>query len=175
MLIYPGKKAFHRLIAERKGYSLIEIMITVAIIGIISSVGSHILINFTRFQALNAARASIQRDARISIDAMNRHLRQGVASSITVDQVTNQPPYSRINFQTVEGKIISYYQNNKELIQDIDGLTSTLSKDLRYIAFAYQNTWEDDIISISISLEKGTYEAKTSIFKLSIEKVRIMN
>ena len=85
-------------LAERRGYSLIELMLVVAIVGSIAMVGPRLMIQMTRFFRQNQARVDIQREARTVFDLMGRNLRQAQASTIVVDQLSGQPPYSRVSF-----------------------------------------------------------------------------
>lgn len=180
MQLWPGRKNIFTKIKpkfrmNKKGFSIVEVIFTVAIIGIVSTVGANLMIQFTRFQRTSSSRAELQKDARLAMDFMNRNIRQATAVSIVIDQASGQPPYSRISFTTIDSEVISYYQADKKLYQDIDGGLYTLTDNLKYVAFSYMNSAEDDIVSISLALEKSTYQSHAAIFKLSIEKVRIMN
>jgi prepilin-type N-terminal cleavage/methylation domain-containing protein len=156
------------------GFTLTEVLIVVAIIGFVVMAGPTLLIQMSRFYYLHNARVEIQRDARASLDNINRFLRQATASSTTIDQVTGQPPYSRISFTTVGGQTMQFYQSGAKLYQ-VAQSTTLLSNNLRYIAFTYPRTDDPTILSVAITMEKATYEGGSKALELSIEKVRIMN
>ena len=160
------------------GYTLTELMLVVAILGIVFGLASAMLIQMTRFYRQNRARIAIQRDARTSLDLINRNLRQAKAGTIVVDQVTGEPPYSRITFDrfTPDGgtATMSFYQQGNTLYM-VRGGTKAISKNLRYMGFTYPRTDVDTIISVSLTTETGTYESQTKALQLSVEKVRIMN
>ncbi|MBI4051312.1 MAG: prepilin-type N-terminal cleavage/methylation domain-containing protein [Elusimicrobia bacterium] len=158
-----------------KGYSLIELMMVVAIIGIVASIGPNLMTQTIRFFTLNRARIEIQRDGRTALDNINRNLRQAKATTVTVDQVTNQPPYSRLIFSSVDGRNFIFYQQNKTLYMVEAGSTKPITTNLRYIGFTYPRTDDSKIISVAITLEKDTYSGGTKALQLSVEKVRIMN
>lgn len=145
-----------------------------AIIGIMSMVGPQLLIQATRFFRQNQARVDIQRDARAVFDLMGRNLRQAQASTITVDQLSGQPPYSRVSFTKQNGDAIVYYQSGDKLYM-VDGGTKAIAGNLRYVAFAHPRTDDDNLISVTITLEKATYNLQTKALQLSVEKIRVHN
>jgi len=158
------------------GYTLTEMMIVVAIIGALISIGPTIMNQMTRFFQMNKARTEIQRDGRTSLDIINRNLRQATAASVVVSSLdSTQPPYSMISFTSIDDTIWSFYQQNNKLMMTQNGSSKTLCENLRYIGFTYPRTDETKILSVSITLEKQTYNAQTKALQLSVEKVRIMN
>lgn len=157
------------------GYTLTEMLMVVAIIGIMASIGPALMTQLTRFFQLNNARISIQRDGRTALDLINRNLRQAKASTIVVTQLSGQPPYSRISFTDLNGVYWAFYQQNQNLYMVNNTSTKTLCGNMRYIAFNYPRTDSAKIISVAITLEKQTYSLQTKALQLSVEKVRIMN
>ncbi|MBI4054712.1 MAG: prepilin-type N-terminal cleavage/methylation domain-containing protein [Elusimicrobia bacterium] len=159
---------------DAKGYTLTELMLVVAILGVLAMIGPRIYIGVTRFFRLTQARVEIQREARGALDLINRNLRQARASMVVIDQISGQPPYSRIEFTQAGGKTMKFYQQEKSLYL-VDVGTRALTENLRYIAFTYPRTDDDQIVSVSVTLEKETYEGGAKALQLSVEKVRIMN
>ena len=161
---------------NRRGYTLVEIMIGVAILGILGAVVTNLFIGGVRFWRLSIAKSEIQRDARTYLDAIGRTLRQAQASTVTIDRLnSSQPAYSRISFTTIQGKSMAYYQNGIRLCQLINGSTYYLADNLRNIYFTFPRTDDADIVSISLCFEKATYTGGTKALHLSVEKIRIMN
>lgn len=164
----------------KRGYTLMELMIVVAIMGILLLAAPQIFKNAFRFVRLSFARAEIQKNARGSLSNINRELRQAQASSIVIDQLTDMPPHSRITFTryTPDGSTrqVSYYQKGKKLYLSIDGADGKMVANyLKYIAFSYPKTDDDSIVSVSLTFEKATYEGATKALQMAVEKVRIMN
>src|SRR5581483_3075113 len=62
---------------KRTGYTLTELMMVVAITGILFAAGPPMLVQLQNFWLMTSARYEIERDARITLDTMNRFLRQG--------------------------------------------------------------------------------------------------
>lgn len=170
----------------KSGYTLMEMMIVVAIMGVVVLAAPRTFIKTYQFVQLLTARVEIQKNARGALANINRDLRQAVATSITLNSVSGQPPHSRITFNKYNSAgnfdTVSYYQQGNKLYQAIaPGANVVLpagkmiANNLRYIAFTYPRTDDDGIISISITFEKATYEGGTKALQMAVEKVRIMN
>ncbi|MBI4655543.1 MAG: prepilin-type N-terminal cleavage/methylation domain-containing protein [Elusimicrobia bacterium] len=165
---------------NRRGYTMVELMIVIAIMGILMLLGPDIFKGMYRFVRLATAKVEIQRGARVTLSNINRALRQSQASSIVVDQASGQPPHSRISFTRYKPDgstpTISYYQQGKKLYMSVNGAAGQpIAENLRYIAFSYPKTDDAGIISISLTFEKETYEGGAKALQMAVEKVRIMN
>jgi prepilin-type N-terminal cleavage/methylation domain-containing protein len=166
--------------AMRKGYTLSEVMVTVAIVGVLAAVATPLLINMTNFWRQTLARNAIQRDVRASMDTINRFARQGLAGTVTIDQVSGQPAFSRVSFNVMNstgtvGQSVSFYQQNNKLYMRQGSNISLLSSNIAYIAFTYPRTDDVSIMSVAMTAQAPTYRGGTKALQLSIQKVRIMN
>ncbi|OGF55360.1 MAG: hypothetical protein A2452_02655 [Candidatus Firestonebacteria bacterium RIFOXYC2_FULL_39_67] len=159
----------------KKGYTLVEVMMVVAVMGIVLSGTFGLLINFTRFWRVSQAKLDIQRDARRSLSLMNKKLRQAQQSTISIDQGTGAPPWSRISFTDNNGVAISYYQSGDRLYQNVSGQLMILGENLKTLRFSYPNTDDGTLLGVSVCFEKATYEGGSKSLQMSIEKVRVMN
>ena len=164
-----------RLLRARRGYTMTEMMMVVAIIGILASVGPTLLIGMQNFFLMTTARNEVQRDARATLDTVNRYLRQAVYSTIVIDTPSGQGPYSRIRFKHVDGRYMEFRQSGSSLIQQIGNTTSTVTKNLVYIAFTFPRTDDPTIVSVSITMGKNIQLGRRKVLELTIQKVRIMN
>jgi uncharacterized protein (TIGR02599 family) len=160
---------------RHRGFTLVEMMIVVAILGIIAMVVPRMITNVIKFTRLSTARIETQRMARDALSRINQSIRQGIASTVIISQETGQPPLSSITFSTSDGRTVKYYQSNNKLNFVNGTSTSTLSQDLLCIAFTYPRTDDTSILSVSITTQKDTYENGTKALQMAIEKVRIMN
>lgn len=164
---------------DRKGYTVTELMLTVAILGILGSVAAPLLRNMTNFWRQTSARSDIQRDVRKSLDLINRFLRQARQGTVQIDQLSGQPPYSRITFQTIQTQNLVFWQEGNELKMTLSSGTATstsvLSDKVGYIAFTYPRTDDISIVSVAITMQASTYLGAKKALQLSIEKVRVMN
>ena len=158
----------------RGGYSLIEVMMVVAIVGVIGSIAPQLLIQVTRFFRQNQARTEIQRDAQATFNLIGRNLRQAQAGTIVIDQKTGQPPYSRVAFTRMDGRQLSYYQDGAKLYQ-VSGGTKAITENIRYIAFGHPRTDDGKLLTVTVTLEKATYNQQTKALQLSVQKFRVQN
>jgi prepilin-type N-terminal cleavage/methylation domain-containing protein len=158
-----------------RGYTLTELLVVVAIVGTISSVGPALLKQLQNFYLMTTARSEIQRDARNSLDMMNRFIRQAIVGTIVVDTPTSQGPYSRIRFRHIDGRYVEFRQSGSSLIQVIDNNTSVLSKNLVYIAFTFPRTDNPTILSVSMTMGRSIQLGRRKVLELTIQQVRVMN
>jgi hypothetical protein len=150
-------------------------MIVVAIVGIVASVGPLLMTNLETFYLMTTARNEIQRDARASLDTINRHLRQAVGQTIVIDTPASQGPYSRIRFKHVDGRYMEFRQSGRELIEVIGNTSSTITKNLVYIAFTFPRTDDPTIVSVSMTMGKSIQLGRRKVLELTIQKIRVMN
>lgn len=157
------------------GYTLIEAMLVVAIIGGVAVIGPRLFTGMGQFFSQTIARTDIQRDIRVALDQMNRTIRQASAASVTVSQDAGQPPYSKIAFTTVSGSAVTYKQSGRKLVHVVGGSQRTLVDNIQYMAFTYPQTDVNTVISISVTLQKKTFSGRTTALQMAITKVRVMN
>lgn len=159
----------------RRGYSFVEMMMAVAIVGAIAMIGPRLMIQLQNFYLLTTARGEIQRDARASIEVINRFLRQAKYRSIIIDAATGQAPYSRIRFQHIDGRNFQYRQEGNRLIQAVDGVETVLTRNLVYIAFTFPRSDYPRLVSVSLTMGKKTYLEQIKELELTVQKIRVMN
>lgn len=159
----------------RLGYTLTELMVVVAIVGVLGTVSAKIMLQVNRYFIMTNTRTELQREARALMYVVNRGLRQARTDSITVDRVAGQPFYSRLQFTKVQGTSMTFYQNGTELVQVVGTKSRVLSKNVKYLAFTLPRSDDLGIVSVSVTLEKGIYQGKTKALHMASEKVRVMN
>lgn len=159
----------------RRGYSLAELMIVVAIIGIIGTVGARMMLQVNRYFIMTTTRTSLQGEARALMYVVGRNLRQARASAITVDRVSGQPFCSRLTFTKVQGTTMSFHQNGTDLVQTVGTKQRILSKNVKYLAFTFPRSDDLSVVSVSVTLEKNIYQGRTKALHMASEKVRVMN
>ena len=165
----------------RAGTSLAELMVVVAIIGILSLVGPPMMIGVQNFFLMTSARYEIQRDARASLDVINRFLRESYQTSIVIDTPAGEGPYSHISFMLVDGRTMQFQQSGRSLIQKVTNAAgsqttvNTLSSNLIYIAFTFPHTDDVSIVSVAITMGKNIQLGRQKVLELTVQKVRVMN
>jgi len=155
-------------------------MMVVAIVGIVSVVVGSILVQVTRFYRQTTARSEIQRNARAALDVMQRGISEAKGRTIIIDRLNgDQPHYSRITFTSVEGPIISFYQEGTKLKHTVlsGGATKQiqLADNLRLMTISYPQSDNAQLLSLGLAFEKTTYEGGAKSLQMSLEKVRIQN
>ena len=161
--------------SRRRGYTLTEMLIAVAIVGIVASLGGVLMVRLQTFYLNTVARNDIQRDARNALDFLNRQLRQAVSTTIVIDTPSNQGYCSRISFTSIDGRSMMFYQSGNQLISVIDTTQSVLSKNLYYLAFSFPYSSNPTIINVSMTMSKNVQLGQKSVLQMSIQKVRVMN
>ncbi|MBI4376756.1 MAG: prepilin-type N-terminal cleavage/methylation domain-containing protein [Elusimicrobia bacterium] len=162
-------------IRRKSGYTVTELMMVTVIVGIMASVAPTLLIQLNNFYLMTTARNDIQRDARNSLDTINRFLRQAIDGTIVISTPSGQGPYSRISFKHIDGRTMMFYQNGNKLIQNINGNDTVMSQNLVYIAFTFPQTDDPTIVSVAMTMGKSIQRGRRKVLELSVEKVRVMN
>jgi prepilin-type N-terminal cleavage/methylation domain-containing protein len=161
---------------DRRGFTLIEAMMVVAILGVLFAIGPRLLIQANRFLIMTNARSAIQTEARSAMYVISRELHQAQSSTITIDRLSTHQPYcSRITFTKVQGTTISFYQQGNSLVQRAGNDTTVLTKSLKYLAFTFPRSDDLAIVSVSLTLQRDIFEARTTALHMASERVRVMN
>ncbi len=163
------------------GFTLIEVMLVVGIIGVLFTLTPQIFIQINRFITVSQTKMDLQREARATLSIMNRSLRQAAISSVLVDRASSTQPYcSRISFTRVDGVGLTFFQDNTRLVMitrhpGLPAATKTISENLRYLAFVPPRSEDLSIISVSLTLEKAIQEGRAKSLHMASEKVMVMN
>jgi prepilin-type N-terminal cleavage/methylation domain-containing protein len=161
---------------NKKGWTLVEVLIVVTMIGVLSLSVSSIFYNIWQFYKMSYAQKELQEEARVIMELITRNLRNGISDTIVISRYdATQPYYSKIDFNTIDSSRVSYYQIDRTLYQEIDGNKKVLSKNVTYFAITPSKTYELNIISVAITLEKEVYELKKKALHMASEKVMVMN
>lgn len=160
---------------EPRGYTLLELLIVVAILGGVFGLGARMFTQLINFYTVSKARIEIQRDLRVALDSIQRNLRQGKSNTVSIAQEPGNPPYSKIAFVDVTGSLHIIRQDGHRLYHSKDGVSRILTSDLEFIAFTYPQTDVNTVMSISITLKKTTVRGRTTALQMAVSKVRIMN
>ena len=160
----------------RVGFTFIEAMLTVAVLGILATMSAQILLQVNRYFIMSRTRLDLQREARAVMYVVTRGLRQAQSDSILIDRAaTSQPFYSRITLTKIQGTTMSLNQSGADLVMTVGTKTQTLSKNVRYLAFSFPRSDQLSIVSVSLTLEGLIYEGRKKALHMASEKVRVMN
>lgn len=155
--------------------TLVEIMMVIAIIGVIAIVIPPVLTNSTKVFVLGKAKIELQREARATMYLVTRQLRQAQSNSITIDQGTGQPYYSRVRFTKVPSTSVIIEQQGTSLILTEGIVVSTMTRNLAYLSFTFPRSDDMTIISFALTLQQLIYNGKFKALHMASERIRVMN
>lgn len=161
------------VIRSEAGYTLIESLVVVAIVGTVMTTGAVVIQKTLQAQASADALTSVQAGAFTSFDLASRLLRQASASSVVIDRYdASCPPWSRITFTIPStNKTIRLYQKGQELYLD----NIRLFGNLRSVTFAFPATTEGNVLTVSFTFEKSVGLNRSKVIQLYIQNVKIQN
>jgi prepilin-type N-terminal cleavage/methylation domain-containing protein len=169
------------MVKRNRGYTLAELLIASAILAVIFSLGSSLLIKVNTFFKISVAKVEVQRDVRTLMELMTREIRE--AGSVSLSRLNaSQPPYSYIQFSG-PGCTGRFWQDGQKLIMEkipsFPGAPSqpptVMSKDLRSLMFLYPSTDNPNLLTILITLEKRDGTGRTQSVQLGGETIRLLN
>ena len=171
------------MVALRKGFTLMEIMVVMAIVSTLFAIAAPIFLQVNRQFVMVLTRLELQQEARGVMYIMTRALRQAQRDTIVISRAdTSQPFYSKIMFtkeqstSTYVATTMAFQQERTVLYQLIGGTDKrVLSRNLNYLAFTFPRSDDMGLISVSVTLQKSTYEGKKNTLHVASEKVRVMN
>jgi prepilin-type N-terminal cleavage/methylation domain-containing protein len=163
------------MVNNEKGWTLTELLIVVAIIGVTTLLLPQILSQTTKIFILSRAKLELQREARAAIYVITRELRQAQSSTIIIDQTGGQPYYSRLRFTTVSLKNVTVSQNNNQLQLTVGTDVTILSKNLTFLSFTFPRSDDMTIISVALTLQEQIYGGAYKALHMASERVRVMN
>lgn len=162
------------------GFTLIEAVMSAAVLGMVFLVGSTLFLQLTRFNQQARARSEIQRDARVDLALIEREIAQARGRTIVIDRLdADQPPYSRMSFSGFDGRSVAFYQKGRGLFRKVVSPSGTdttlLATGLRQALFTYPRSDDTDLIAVGLTFERNSYEGRKKTLLLSVSKVRVQN
>lgn len=164
------------------GFSLVEIMLFLAMVGILVLILPKFVLNFHRFFALNSTRLQLTGQSRDSLDGIERLISQGKASSVTVTRggptcsggvpcgagyplysTGNQTDFSAIQFNlgSAGNRQVSIWQDGRKLKILVEGSAEReFSNYLESIYFLYPDSSDDRTISVQLTLSKYPFASQ---------------
>lgn len=160
----------------KKGFTIVELLIASALVGVISLVAATLLPRVLRFDSQVAARASVARDARESLGVIVQELAQARGHTVVIDRYdSGQPPYSQATFSTVDGRTVTYYQRGSRLYRRVGASTALVATGLRQVAFSYPMSDQTSLVSLAVTFEQAAGDGSAKSLELSSVKVRLPN
>lgn len=163
------------MVRNQKGFTFTEMMVVLAILGILAMATPTLLTHATRLFVLGRAKLELQQEARATMYVITRELRQAQSDTIRIDQATSQPYYSRLRFTKAQGNIMTMYQTGTSLIHQEGIHISTMTQNLAYLSFTFPRSDDMTIVSVALTLQKQIYGGAIKALHMASEKVRVMN
>jgi prepilin-type N-terminal cleavage/methylation domain-containing protein len=119
-----------------KGFTLIEIVITIVLISILSGVAALIILQGVRSYSAEGSRSNMHYQARLAVERMAREIR--LVRSQTAADITTMNP-TLIRYTDISGKQMGFRLNagNIERTQDNAATWETLATGVTALAFTY--------------------------------------
>lgn len=135
-----------RMYKLKNGFSLIELIIVVVLVGIMAGVGTPLIANLVRSLQLSIDRKNLSENADVALRRMAREIRrlQNVTSIITA---TN----SSYSFIDIDGNTIQFSLNSTTLERTLNGTVDALADNVSNLTFTYYDDENNTIISPTVS------------------------
>ncbi|MBK8575513.1 MAG: prepilin-type N-terminal cleavage/methylation domain-containing protein [Elusimicrobia bacterium] len=164
------------MVKRRPGYTLVELMVVSAVLALLFSLGSTLLMRINTFLRLSVGKIETQRDVRNLLTMITSEIRLARSSQVALSCNDNaQPPYSKITFQKYQGDTISFWQSGRSLVMQKNGALNVLSKNIRSLMFSYPSTSDPSLLTVLLTIEKADGTGRTQALQLGGETIRILN
>jgi prepilin-type N-terminal cleavage/methylation domain-containing protein len=148
---------------KNKGFTLIELIITIAIVGIISVIIGSMLLGIINAWTFKFSRNDLLWDARIAINRMTREIR-------TVKNSTSVITASASQFRFIDtgNKNITYSLSSTNLNRTEDGAANLLAENVSSLTFTYYNS--SDIVIPSPTVNPSATDIRRVRINLTFTK-----
>src|SRR5258708_3298359 len=150
---------------SQKGFTLIELMIAVAVMGLLALVVGKLVSAGMQYWFETYAQITTQQKVRVARDYVLNNLRYATITSVMISKSnTAEPNSSMVSFVDVYGNTQSYYQQNGDLLVNDWRLgkpsaqtSKLISHDLQQFSVYYPNQKDFSHIDFSLYVKKWPY------------------
>ena len=134
------------MMTENKGFTLVELIIVITIIGIIAGTVGFILLSTVDAWMFKFNRADLLSDGRLALNRMVREIRQ-IKDLTSVTTATS----SQFRFTNTGDVDIIYSLSSTDLNRTADATANVLAQDVSSLGFAYYDSSGDTISTPTVS------------------------
>lgn len=120
---------FSILDVRKRGFTLIELVIVIVILGIIAVVGVALMLQVGDAWVLQSHRKEMSESARIAMDRMIRETREAASISTAAG--------GTLTFNNIGGNTITFDTSGTTLRRTVDGTTNELADNVDSLSFTY--------------------------------------
>lgn len=131
---------------KNKGFTLIEVIIVIIVIGIVSVIIGSMLLGVVKAWTFKFNRNDILWDGRLALDRMTREIR-AIKNSTSVTTATS----SQFRFTDTGNKDITYSLSSTNLNRTENGTANLLAENVSGLTFTYYNSSDAVIPSPAVS------------------------
>jgi prepilin-type N-terminal cleavage/methylation domain-containing protein len=128
------------LIPNSRGFTLIEAIITIVIVGIISSIAALIILEGMQASSKEQNLSSAHYQARLAMERMAREIRtinvKGNVGTVAIGTITGNPTNSLI-FTDLTGTNVTYSLSGQTLNRTVGGVSSSLAAGVTTLEFRH--------------------------------------
>src|SRR3990170_5276914 len=136
----PPSNVFIGGTSNLKGFTLVEIVITIVLIGIISGIAAMIILQGVRAYSDEQSRSDVHYQARLAVERMAREIRtarqQSEIGTAVLGTITGNPTNSFI-FTDITGTTITYSLTGTTLNRTVGGSPSPLAQSVTALEFQH--------------------------------------
>nr|MBU1328611.1 prepilin-type N-terminal cleavage/methylation domain-containing protein [Candidatus Omnitrophota bacterium] len=130
----------------KRGFTLIELIMVIVIIGIIASVVGYILLGAVQGWTFKAKRNDILWDGRLAINRMVREIRE-IKDLTSVTTASS----SQFRFTNINNNSITYSLSGANLNRTKDGAANILAQNVSSLSFTYYDSSGASIATPTVS------------------------
>ncbi len=149
------------LLSNQKGLTLLELIISVGLLGIIMAAGLTLYLTGVKTWKTGDVQLELQQNARIAIKTISEAVRD--AKTVEVLDEGN-----RISIVTNKGENIEFYYKDKKLMRKKNHTSNTVANYVENIVFKKESSLI--FISIEVKKEDHSVELETKIFPRNSRK-----
>jgi len=131
---------------KNKGFTLIEVIITITVVGIVSVIIGSMLLGIVKAWTFKFNRNDMLWDGRLALDRMTREIRT-VKDSTSVTTATS----SQFRFTDTGNKDITYSLSSTNLNRTENGTVNLLAENVSTLTFTYYNSSDAVIPNPAVS------------------------